>query len=72
MFDNMQAQKIHRQKLLSDALCVMSHWSFHETDSARQSSTEFFKAVGFLAQYHRGILRLYINFVHDYRTGNGE
>jgi len=72
MFDNMQAQKIHRQKLLSNALCVMSYWSFHETDRERQNSTEFYKAVQFLVQYHPEILRLYINFVHDYRTGTGE
>ena len=67
MFDNMQAQKIHSQKLLSNALRVMSHWSFHEPLSAVQNSEEFYKAVQHLEQYHRGILKLYINFVHDYR-----
>jgi len=69
MFDNMQAQKIHRQKLLSNALCVMSHWSFYETKEETQNSEEFFKAVQFLVQYHPEILRLWIHFVYDYRSG---
>ena len=69
MYDNMQAQKIHRQKLLSNALCVMSHWCFYETKDALQNSDEFYKAVEFLVQYHPEILRLWINFVFDYRTG---
>jgi hypothetical protein len=69
MFDNMQAQKIHRQKLLDRALCVMSYWCFHETKNALQNSEEFYKAVEFLVQYHPEILRLWINFVFDYRTG---
>ena len=69
MFDNMQAQKIHRQKLLDDALCVMSYWCFHETKKALQNSEEFYRAVEFLVCFHPEILRLWINFVFDYRTG---
>jgi len=66
--DNMQEQRVYRQKLLSEALDTMCHWSFYETLDALQHSTEFYKAKQFLEQYHRGILRLYINFAHDFRS----
>jgi len=65
--DNMQEQRVYRQKLLSEALGIMCHWSFHETTDALNCSTEFYKAKQFMEQYHRGILRLYINFAHDFR-----
>tara|TARA_R110002167_G_scaffold18128_1_gene68377 strand:- start:263 stop:493 length:231 start_codon:yes stop_codon:yes gene_type:complete len=66
--DNMQEQRVYRQRLLSEALDTMCHWSFHETTDALQHSTEFYKAKQFLEQYHRGILRLYINYAHDFRA----
>ena len=66
--DNMQEQRVYRQKLLSEALDTMCHWSFCEPIDALQHSTEFNKAFQFLEQYHRGILRLYINYAHDFRV----
>lgn len=66
--DNMQEQRVYRQKLLSDALNTMCYWSFHETLDALQHSKEFFKAQQFLLQYHPTILMLYINYAHDFRA----
>ena len=66
--DNMQEYRVYRQRLLSEALDTMCHLSFHETIDALQHSIEFNKARQFMEQYHRGILRLYINFAHDFRA----
>jgi len=66
--DSMQEYRVYRQRLLSEALDTMCHWSFHETLDALQHSTEFTKAMQFLEQYHCGILRLYINYAHDFRA----
>ena len=66
--DNMQEYRVYRQRLLSEALDTMCHWSFHETNDALGRSIEFNKAKQFLEQYHRGILRLYINYAHDFRA----
>ena len=66
--DNMQEHRVYRQGLLSEALDTMCHWSFHETTDALRNSTEFCKAKQFLEQYHREILRLYINYAHDFRA----
>jgi len=52
---------------LSESLDTLCHWIFHETVHSRNHSTEFYRAVQFLEQYHRGILRLFINFAHDFR-----
>mgnify|MGYP003649544265 CR=1 FL=1 len=65
--DNMQEQRVHRQKLLTEALDTMCHWSFYETLDELQHSPEFYKAFQFLEQYHRGILRLYINYAHNFK-----
>ena len=48
--DNMQEYRVYRQRLLSEALDTMCHWSFHETLDALQHSTEFYKAKQFLEQ----------------------
>jgi len=66
--DSMQEYKIYRQKLLSEALDTMCYWSFYETLDSLQHSIEFNKAFQFMEQYHRGILRLYINYAHDFRV----
>ena len=66
--DNMQEYRVYRQRLLSEALDTMCHWIFHAPVSERNNSTEFCKSVQFLEQYHRGILRLYINYAHDFRA----
>ena len=66
--DNMQEYRVYRQRLLSEALDTMCYWSFHKTLYQLQHSTEFNKAYQFLEQYHRGILRLYINYAHDFRV----
>lgn len=52
---------------LAEALDVLCHWSFHETGDALNHSTEFYEAVQFLEQSHRGILRLFIHCAHDFR-----
>jgi hypothetical protein len=65
--DNMQEYRVYRQRLLSEALDTMCHWSFYETLDALQRSPEFYKAFQFLEQYHRGILRLYINYAHNFK-----
>ena len=65
--DNMQEYRVYRQRLLSEALDTMCHWSFYETLDALLHSPEFYKAFQFLEQYHRGILRLYINYAHNFK-----
>ena len=64
----MQEYKAYRHSLFVKALNTLCHWSFHETLDSLQNSIEFNSAVQYLEQDHRGILRLYINFVHDFRT----
>ena len=66
--DSMQEYRAYRHSLFVKALDTMCHWSFHETLDALQHSTEFNKAYQFLEQYHLGILRLYINYAHDFRS----
>ena len=66
--DSMQEYKAYRHSLFVKALNTLCHWSFHETLDSLQNSIEFNRAYQYLEQYHRGVLRLYINFVHDFRS----
>ena len=66
--DSMQEYKAYRHSLFVEALNTLCHWSFYETLESLQNSIEFNSAYQYLEQYHRGVLRLYINFVHDFRS----